>query len=197
MLQISFTDEQVQELDYWRFHYPDPRVQRKLEVVWLKSQGLVHQEIARLAGVSARTVQRHLNEYTEGGIDRLTQNNYAGSPSELNQHAQTLKEYFEKHPPSTIKEAQHQIEQLTGIRRSETQVCEFLKRLGLRRRKLGGVPGKVDEEKQKEQREFLEDKLEPALEEAEQGERRVFLWTPAISCTALFCAMFGVSFVCS
>lgn len=197
MLEIVFTDEETQKLDYWRFHYPDPRVQRKREVVRLKSQGLAQQEIARLAGVSARTVQRHLNEYVEGGFDRLTQNNYAGSPSQLNQHAQTLKEYFEKHPPSTVKEAQHLIEKLTGIRRSETQVREFLRRLGLRRRKLGGVPGKVDEAKQQEQRQFLEEELEPALEEAAEGERRVFLWTLATSCMALFCAMSGVLCGCS
>jgi hypothetical protein len=85
-----------------------------------------------------------------------------------------VKASFEKQPPATVSEARHRIEQLTGIRRSETQVRAFLKRLGLRRLKLGGVPGKVDEAKQKEQREFLEERLNPALDEAERGERKIF-----------------------
>jgi hypothetical protein len=44
----------------------------------------------------------------------------------------------------------------------------------MRRLKLGGVPGKVDQTKQQEQREFLENHLNPALDEAERGERKIF-----------------------
>jgi hypothetical protein len=41
------------------------------------------------------------------------------------------------------KEAQSEIEALTGIRRSETQVREFLKKLHLRCRKIGMIPAKA------------------------------------------------------
>ena len=40
----------------------------------------------------------------------------------------SLEAYFQANPPATIKEAQHEIETLTGIKRSETQVGEFLKK---------------------------------------------------------------------
>jgi transposase len=192
MIRINFTDEEIAVLSFERYHYPDPRVQKKFEVLWLKSQGLSHEIIAQLSGVCARQVQRYLHEYLEGGIERLKQNLYAGSPSELNQHAETLKDYFSKNPPSTVAQAQKAIEELTGIRRSLTQVREFLKRLGLKRRKIGSAPGKADDpEKQREQREFLDTELKPRLDQAERGERKIFLSTPAILCLALSWAICG------
>lgn len=192
MLIVEFTTDEIGELGYWRYHHPEPRVQRKYEILWLKSQGLPHGEIARLAGVNPRTVQRVLNEFLEGGLEKVEENRYQGAPSELNAHAASVKASFEKQPPATISEARHRIEKLTGIRRSETQVRAFLKRIGARRLKLGGVPGKVDEAKQQEQREFLEDRLEPALDEAERGERKIFLSMPPTSCMERFCVMSGL-----
>lgn len=194
MLHINFTDEEIDTLYYERYHYPDPMVQKKFEVLWLKSQHLAHETIAQLAGVCSRTVQRYLNEYLEGGVERLKQNNYIGAPSELNQHAQTLKDYFAKNPPSTVAHARKAIEELTGLRRSLTQVREFLKRLGMKRRKVGSAPGKADDPaKQQEQREFVENQLGPRLDEAEQGQRKIFLSTPAILSSVLFCAICGAS----
>ena len=40
----------------------------------------------------------------------------------------SLDSYFRDNPPATVKEAQSEIEILTGIKRSETQVAEFLKK---------------------------------------------------------------------
>lgn len=175
MLRINFTDEEIQTLQLERYHYPDPKVQKKFEVLWLKSQGLSHETIAQLSGVASRTVQRYLREYLAGGMERLKQNKYLGAPSQLRQHSQTLQEYFTKHPPSTIAQAQHALEELTGLKRSLTQVRAFLKRLGLKRRKVGSAPGKADQPgKQQEQREFLETQLNPRLDEAQRGERKIF-----------------------
>jgi transposase len=176
MIRIHFTDEEIAALNFERYHYPDPRVQKKIEVLWLKSQGLSHETIAQLSGVCSRQVPRYLHEYIAGGIERLKQNQYTGSPSELNQHTETLRDYFTKNPPSTTAQAQKAIEELTGIRRSLTQVREFIKRLGMKRRKVGSAPGKADDPaKQQEQREFVETQLNPRLDEAEQGKRKIFL----------------------
>ena len=43
-------------------------------------------------------------------------------------HYASLEAYFRAHPPATSKEAQSEIAALTGIKRSETQVREFLKK---------------------------------------------------------------------
>jgi transposase len=174
MIQIEFTADQRATLQHERFHYPDPRVQRKMEVVWLKCCDLPHTDIAKIAGVNPRTVQRVLNEFKAGGMERLKENHYAGQTSELNEHAGSLKEYFEKHPPNTVKEAQHVIEQQTGVRREETQVRAFLHRIGMKCRRMGVVPGKLTETQQEEQRRFLEKELNPRLNEAENGTRIVF-----------------------
>ncbi len=71
MRSILFSADDRKALAYDRYHHPDPRVQRKMEVLWLKSHGLPHDQIAALAGVSRRTVQRYLDEYLEGGLPRL------------------------------------------------------------------------------------------------------------------------------
>ena len=65
---ITFTSDDRQALAYDRYHHPDPRVQRKMEVLWLKSHGLNHDDIAAYADVSLRTVQRYLDDYLEGGL---------------------------------------------------------------------------------------------------------------------------------
>jgi transposase len=168
-----------------------------MEALWLKSRGLDHAQIAELTGMSTRTIQRYLNEYQQGGLDRLKENRYVGPTSALEQHAVSLKEYFEKHPPASVKEAQHAIEQQTGVRREASQVRAFLHRLGMRCRQVGTVPGKLTEEQQVEQRRFLEEELNPKLDEAEAGQRKVFLWTPATSCMEPSSAACGALCGCS
>lgn len=60
----------------------------------------------------------------------------------------SLEAYFRDDPPATIKEAQSEIEAMTGIKRSETQVAEFLKKLHLRCRKVGMISAKADPDEQ-------------------------------------------------
>jgi DNA-binding NarL/FixJ family response regulator len=58
MRTITFTADDRRALAHDRYYHPDPRVQRKMEVLWLKSHGLNHDDIATYADVSRRTVQR-------------------------------------------------------------------------------------------------------------------------------------------
>ena len=51
MISIEFTESEKQALHYERFHHPHPRVQRKMETVWLKSHQLPHHKIAELGGI--------------------------------------------------------------------------------------------------------------------------------------------------
>jgi transposase len=175
MRTLHFTEQDQQQLHYERFHYPDPRVQLKMEVLYLKSQGLAHPEIARLTRVSERTLTRYLHDYRAGGIDALTEPGAGGSTSELAPHEARLKDHFAQHPPHTIKQAQADIQRLTGIHRGETQVRALVKRLGFKRRCSMAVPKHaLDPAKQQEQRQFLDEKLQPQLDQAEAGQRKVF-----------------------
>src|SRR5918912_4445242 len=97
MRPITFTAEDRRALAHDRYHHPDPRVQRKMEVLWLKSHGLAHDQIAAYADVSRRTVQRYLDQYLEGGLPRLRRVQWHQPQSVLAEHQGTLEEYFMKH----------------------------------------------------------------------------------------------------
>jgi transposase len=178
MRPICFTAEDREALAHDRYHYPDPRVQRKIEVIWLKSHGLGHDDIATYADVSRRTVQRYLDEYREGGLARLRQCRWHQPQGALAEHQESLAEYFLKHPPRSAKQAQAVIEQQTGVRRGLSQVRHFLKEgLGLRWRQTGAIPvppKQTTQEHAREQAVFLEEKLEPRLEQARSGLRQVY-----------------------
>ena len=100
---ITFTAEDRKALAHDRYHHPDPRVQRKMEVLWLKSHGLPHDQIAGLADVSRRTVQRYLDEYLDGGLERLRRCHWHAPESLLSEYETSLEEYFLEHPPRSTK----------------------------------------------------------------------------------------------
>ena len=175
MLKIDFTQEAVEKLHYERYHHPHPLVQRKMEVLYLKSQGIKHKEICNLCKITKTTLTKYIRQYQLGGVEELKKLSYKGQPSELNQHSDILKEYFEKHPASSVAEASDAIEKLTGVKRSPTQVREFLKRMGMRCLKVGYVPGKsIELEKVKAVENYQVETLEPLLKEAVAGEKAVF-----------------------
>ena len=126
--QLEFSPETLEELNYERYRHPLPLVQRRMEALWLKSHGLPHGQIAQLVNITENTLREYLQLYLEGGVERLKEVAIQGPESALQEHSASLEAYFRAHPPATIKAAQSQIEVLTGIKRSETQVREFLKK---------------------------------------------------------------------
>lgn len=141
MRQFHFSEEEVRTFAQERYHHPHPFVQRKMEVLWLKSQGESHTRIATLAGVSRRTVQRYLDEYLEGGLEALRTLSWQGHSSALDEHQATLEDHFRDNSPQTVAEACARIETLTGVCRKPTQVRKFLKEtLGMRFRKVAAMP---------------------------------------------------------
>jgi hypothetical protein len=52
MPKLEFSTEEVEALRYWRFHHPHPHVQRKMEVIYLRSQKLENKQIQHLCGIS-------------------------------------------------------------------------------------------------------------------------------------------------
>ena len=175
MITIEFTAAEMDALAYERFHHPHPKVQKRMEVLYLKAKGVAHHEICRLCTLSSPTLSRYLKLYKEGGLEALKHLGYKGKPNDLLAHASTLEAYFRAHPPVSIAEAQNAIERLTGIKRGPTQVRAFLKRLGMRRLKVGFVPGKATTpDKIEEQEAFKREEINPRLEEAKAGKRKVY-----------------------
>src|SRR5215207_2459788 len=196
MRTFRFSADELKAIAHERYQHPHPHVQRKMEVLWLKSHDLPHQQIADLAGVSLRTVQRYLDEYLAGGLKAIRRCNWRGPKTVLLQHERSLEEYFWDHPPRSTKEAAKVIEEQTGVRRGLTQARAFLKdHLGLRYRKVAAIPvppKKTIEEHAQEQARLLEQELEPALAEARAGHAAVFfvdaahfVWAPFL--VAVWC----------
>lgn len=148
MPTIAFTDAAVERLAFERFHHPHPRVQRKMEAVFLVAKGLSRKEASEWVGVSRTTLWGWLCDFQAGGVEALTQWKVGGSTSQLDEHADAIREHLTAHPPHTVAEAQQAIEQLTGVRRSETQIRGLLHRLGFLRLKTGSMPAKADPEAQ-------------------------------------------------
>ena len=127
-IQLEFTPEILKEVQYHRYHHLAPLVQRRMEGLWLKAHGLPHAQIAELVGVTENTLREYFELYQHGGVEKLKELNYYRPESELKVHIPSLEAYFREHPPASISEAQHQVEVITGVHRSETQVREFLKK---------------------------------------------------------------------
>ncbi len=148
MIRLSFSEEEVKELDYQRYHHPHPRVQKKMEVLLLKARGMSNEQIAHCVGICLNTVRSYLREYERGGIEELKQVRFRRPESDLKAHQSALEAHFREHPPTSIAQATHVIEQLTGIKRSDVQVGIFLKKMGLKRLKTYAIPAKCDVERQ-------------------------------------------------
>jgi transposase len=170
MISIDFTTEQIEALHHERFHHPHPRVQEKMEAVYLKSQGLAHKDICHLSRISENTLRAYLRQFQEGGVERLKRLDFAVPTSELADHREALEDHFRKNPPRSTAQAADDIERLTGIRRGPTQVRKFLAGMGMKFRKLGMVPAKADAE---EQAKFLDEELWPRLKQAQRLKRVV------------------------
>jgi transposase len=169
----SFPEAAVEAIAHDRYRHPDPRVQQRMEVLWLKSQNEPHWRIAELAGVSRSTVQRTLRIYAAKGLDGVRSFGWKGQPGALTPHRATIEEDFCQHPPHTIHDAARRIEELTGVRRKASRVRTFLKEdLGMKCLKVAPIPvppKKTVEEHAREQAAFLKDRTRT---EIGRGSRR-------------------------
>jgi len=94
VIHIDFTEEDRKALHYERFHHPHPRVQQKMEALWLKSHDLPHAQIAELVQISEETLRAYLRAYRDGGIEKLKTLCWEGAETKLVQYQSTLKDFF-------------------------------------------------------------------------------------------------------
>lgn len=167
----DFTAEDIERLFEERFLHPHPMIQKRLEALYLKSQGMKHKDICLLLRISRASIANWLKAYQDGGINAVKALNYRKKWGELTSYQQTLEEYFRQHPPRTVREAARKIKELTGLERQSTSIHRFLKIIGLSYRKTGIVPGKADPQAQEE---FKKKHLSPCWRTQEEGVKKCF-----------------------
>ena len=126
---LTFSDDDRSTLATERYRHPDPRVQQRMEVLWLLSQGETQARSGQLAGVSKATVERYVALFRKSGLPGLREFLWVKPLSVLEKHRTALEPEFQKRPPHTVAEAIQRIEALTGVCRKETQVRAFLKKV--------------------------------------------------------------------
>ena len=125
---LTFNPDDLRVLSDERYSHPDPRVQRRMEVLWLISQGETQGRAGQLGGVSKATVERYVAIYRSQGVAGLRAFHWVKPVSVLEGHRSSLEESFRTNPPHTVAEACERIKALTGVTRGESQVRAFLKR---------------------------------------------------------------------
>lgn len=168
MLQINPSKAEIQRLSYERYYYPCPIVQKRIQAVYIKATtGLSDTKVGQICGLHRRSVNQWVQSYLAGGFESLCQYNYGTNRSELENYSGSILKSFTERPPMSSREAKSRIEEITGISRSPSQVRTFMKRHGLRYIKTGHIPAKADTQ---EQQQWVESTLDPAIEEAQNGE---------------------------
>ena len=168
MLTLTISQADSQRLNYERFHFNSPLVQKRLHALFLKATtDFSNQTIASIADIHPDTLTDYIRTYNKTGWEGITRLGYGTNHSKLDDHKVSLLAAFDKESPHTIGQAIEQISTLTGLTRSPTQVRHWLRKNGLRYRKMGQIPAKADPDAQAR---FLKDKLQPAIQQAQKQE---------------------------
>src|SRR6266436_7417309 len=101
MDKIELTTAEREALHYWRFHHPHPRVQRKMEALYLQSQGLTAEAISRLCAIAKPTFSRYLHAYREGGIAQLSEVPFHRRQSQLAAYRTSIEADLRQRPPAS------------------------------------------------------------------------------------------------
>jgi hypothetical protein len=193
LLRITFSDVDIDALRYWRFPHPDPRLQRRMEALSWRSQGVADGDILRLCSRSNASVHRYLNADVTGGIEALQHLQPRRPRRALHPHRATIEAAVRAHPPATVAEAAVRSAALPGVARRPTQVRQFLPARGRKPRNVGMVPATADVEAPAAFQTIVwrHGEQQPGLGREPSGA-----WMPPLSCVPLLSGWSGVVHGC-
>jgi transposase len=175
MVTLKLSEKQLDDLYKEMFLNADPRFRKKCLIVYLRAKGRPCHEIADIARVDKDTITNTVKKYVEGDLTGLLTENYRTPKSRLEPFNERLRTLFESQPPHTVNHAIEMIFEATGVRLKHSACQAFLKKMGMKCRRCGLVPGKAmeDEKQRQAQQVFHDQELQPLLDEAKQGKRSV------------------------
>ncbi len=154
------------------------KFRRKLLALKMRHAGAPLGMIANTLKVTIRSVSNYIAEYHEGGLEATLEDRAYCPMSSVEPFLEKLEKSFRVSPVGSARQARRRIWNVAGIDLSLTQTRRTMKRLGMRYRKAGQVPGKADGDQQLE---FLNEQLQPRLDEAGEGSVRSSSWMLLIS----------------
>jgi transposase len=153
------TEKQLDELFPEMTLNPNSRARKKCLVVYLRKKGYQREEVAELLRIDEDTVTNYTKKYDESGLQGLLEENYHQPKSQLEPYTEQLKELFKKQVPHTVNQAIEMIDKETGICLKPSACREFLRKIGMKCRRCGVVPGKaMDDDKQRQAQQEFHDK---------------------------------------
>jgi len=141
-------------------------VKRKAMVKLMLDHKIDTVTISGVVGVSERQVYTYQSQIRAGGD--IYRDLHYRPDSDLEAEEAKIVSSLKEDPVASSKEAAKRIEELTGIKRSNTQVRTFMHKHDLKPLKTASLPAKMDPAAQ---RKFLEEELEPRLSLA-RGEHK-------------------------
>ena len=172
MITLLLTSQQLEDLiEALEDPAIEHRYKQKLLAIRMHHEGAAHWFIGRCLNISQPTLRTYLFEYQDGALERVLEDRSYRPSSILAPFWQCLKCSFAAAPVPNAKAAVKRIEQLTGVRLSESQSRRAMKRMGMSLKKTAPLPGKVDEQLQLN---FFAQEMTPRLEQAAKGHRKVF-----------------------
>ena len=168
MRTINLSTSETGKLNYERYYYPCPIVQKRIQAVYLKAiLNKSDSEIGRIVDLHRNGVALWVNIYLHQGFEALCKVDYGKNKSQLELFTDSIVTSFEKRPPSKVSEALSRIVEMTGIKRGVSQIRSFLQRNCFKCIKTGHIPAKADSQKQHD---WAENILTPVIEKAEKNE---------------------------
>ena len=170
MLTLQTSEAEIATLKYEMFHYPDAIVQKRVLSIYIKAidPKLSCEKVGIYCGLKRNSVSQNIKIYNQLGIDGLKFNNYGTNKSALAACKISIISDLESNPVHQLSQAKERIEQLTGIKRSNSAISTFLKKHGFKCQKLGHVPSKADDQKQEQ---YLKETLNSAIIDAKDGKK--------------------------
>ena len=88
LTKLTLNPEEMRRLNYERYHYPCPIVQKRLHAVYIKATTQLSNEMVALAVGSHRNkVSLWIKTYQSEGIESLMRTGYGTNEGELEQHS--------------------------------------------------------------------------------------------------------------
>lgn len=154
---LTLPESEIKDLQTQYKQERDRRIAERILCIILYAQDHHLKEIKRILLVGIRTLKKWIQTYTTEGIEGLRQWGYKGQGCDLrDEQWAEVEEELERKPYRYAKQVVAFVKERFGIEYSERGMQALLRRKGYRHIKVRLVPGKVDEDKQREQQEFIE-----------------------------------------